>query len=158
MEQDLESSGWVVRRDFLGFGAVGAVLGILTWRAVMPPEPASDETLSVAEAQAQARTGRITLVDIRTPGEWDATGVGEHAHPLDMRRDDFISALQDLAPKDAPIALICARGVRSARLAADLREAGFTRIIDVPEGMIGSSAGPGWIAAGLPLKPHEGDE
>ena len=32
-----------------------------------------------------------------------------------------------------------------------LREAGFTNIIDVPEGMLGSGAGPGWLKSGLPL-------
>ena len=71
-----------------------------------------------------------------------------------MRRDDFIDVLAELTQGDrtAPVALICARGVRSRRMSARLTEAGFTRIIDVPEGMLGSGAGPGWLKAGLPIE------
>jgi hypothetical protein len=32
-----------------------------------------------------------------------------------------------------------------------LENAGFTNIIDVPEGMMGSRAGPGWLKRGLPV-------
>jgi len=32
-----------------------------------------------------------------------------------------------------------------------LEKAGFTRIVDIPEGMLGSSAGPGWLARDLPV-------
>ena len=48
------------------------------------------------------------------------------------------------------MALICAGGVRSARLANRLDAAGLGPILDVPEGMEGSAAGPGWIKSGLP--------
>lgn len=97
----------------------------------------------------------ITLIDIRRPDEWQRTGVGAGAVPLDMRRRDFTAALLEVTEgrTDVPIALICARGVRSARLSAAMTDAGFTNIIDVPEGMLGSGAGPGWIKSGLPLVP-----
>ena len=90
---------------------------------------------------------------IRRPDEWRATGVPEGAQPVDMRRDDVITAILAAAGGDParPIALICARGVRSARLATTLHAAGFTHVIDVNEGMLGSAAGPGWIRAGLPV-------
>ena len=109
--------------------------------------------LTVQEAAAKVETGEISLIDIRRPDEWQSTGVPKGGHPLDMRRDDFIAALDQLVDgdRDRPVALICARGVRSDRLSARLTEAGFTNIIDVPEGMLGSSAGPGWLASGLPL-------
>lgn len=110
-------------------------------------------TLTVQEAHAKAIAGEITLVDIRRPDEWAATGSGEGAQRLDLRRDDFTDAMATLVGGDlnAPIALICARGVRSARESNRLQEAGFTNIIDVPEGMLGSRAGPGWLGAGLPV-------
>ena len=109
--------------------------------------------LTATEAFAKAATGKITLIDIRTPEEWAETGTAAGAQRLDMRRDDFVSALDKLIGGDRtnPIALICARGVRSSRLSRTLREAGFTNIIDVPEGMLGSYAGPGWIERGLPV-------
>ena len=116
--------------------------------------PAFDgQKLGVSEAHRLAGLGLITLLDIRRPDEWAATGVGKGAHPLDMRRDDFLDELTRLTggARDAPVALICARGVRSARLANRLKAAGYSHIIDVPEGMLGSGAGPGWLAAGLPV-------
>ncbi len=113
---------------------------------------AGDE-MQPPEALAALRAGEILLVDIRRPEEWAATGIAEGALPLDMRRDDFVAAVTALAGGDRkrPVALICAAGVRSDRTAERLAAAGFTDIIDVPEGMEGSAAGPGWIARGLPV-------
>ena len=112
-----------------------------------------DASLSAPDALAAAQTGQITLIDIRRPDEWARTGMPVGAVPLDMRRDDFVTALlaQDGVAKDKPIALICARGVRSRRLSKQLTDGGFTKIIDVPEGMLGSGAGPGWVKRGLPV-------
>ena len=39
-------------------------------------------------------------------------------------------------------------------LAELMAGAGFTSVFDVTEGMIGSSAGPGWIDAGLPVAAY----
>ena len=111
-------------------------------------------SISVAEAHARARTGALFLIDIRRPDEWQRTGIAEGAHPIDMRRSDFTDALLALTGGlRAPVALICARGVRSRALTQRLAKAGFTRIIDVPEGMLGSGAGPGWLNSGLPVEP-----
>jgi rhodanese-related sulfurtransferase len=109
--------------------------------------------IGVAEAHRMAQAGEIVLVDIRRPDEWAATGSPASGRRLDMRREDFVEALLDLTGGDrgAQVALICARGVRSSRLTNRLTEAGFTNIIDVPEGMLGSAAGPGWVREGLPL-------
>lgn len=111
------------------------------------------DQLSVQDAHAQAVAGQILLIDIRRPDEWARTGVGEGAMPLDMRRPDFAEVLLGLTQGrvDSPVALICARGVRSRHLTARLVAAGFSQIIDVPEGMLGSGAGPGWLRAGLPV-------
>jgi len=116
-------------------------------------EASAATKLSAPDAHKQAVAGDIVLVDIRRPDEWAKTGSGEGAARIDMRRSDFLDALLALTSgkTDAPVALICARGVRSARMNNRLIEAGFTRIIDVPEGMLGSRAGPGWIKRGLPL-------
>lgn len=107
---------------------------------------------STPDAHTAALTGTVLLIDIRRPDEWERTGVGEAAVPLDMRRSDFIDALlaRTKGRRDVPVALICARGVRSRRMTERLTEAGFSTIIDVPEGMLGSGAGPGWLKRGLP--------
>ncbi len=116
-------------------------------------EAVAGEQLDAPTAHDYANAGRITLVDIRRPDEWAKTGSGEGAVRLDMRRDDFIDELKKITGGETskPVALICARGVRSARMTNLLTKAGFTNIIDVPEGMLGSAAGPGWIKRGLPL-------
>ena len=116
-------------------------------------EDALGDALSPDSAHALAVTGQIKLIDIRRPDEWAATGSGVGAERLDMRRDDFLAALTTLIADDldAPIALICARGVRSAHMSNQLSAAGFTNIINVPEGMLGSVAGPGWLERGLPV-------
>lgn len=112
----------------------------------------TDGKLSVRDAHAAAASGAITLVDIRRPDEWARTGVGQGAVPIDMRDRDFIDQLLTyVTDKNAPVALICARGVRSRGMTRKLTAAGFTNIIDVPEGMLGSGAGPGWLASGLPI-------
>ena len=98
-------------------------------------------------------TKEIILLDIRRPDEWEKTGSGKGTHRLDMRRNDFIAVLDKLVKgnRSMPVALICARGVRSNLMSQRLSNAGYTNIIDVPEGMLGSKAGPGWIKRKLPL-------
>jgi rhodanese-related sulfurtransferase len=50
------------------------------------------------------------------------------------------------------VALICARGNRSIRAQQALRDAGFKRVLNIREGMLGSSYGRGWLKRGLPLE------
>jgi rhodanese-related sulfurtransferase len=139
-----------VRRGILLGGLALSGLGAAHWFNIGGSIEGS--ALSVQDAHAAASAGTLTLIDIRRPDEWRTTGIGEGAIPLDMRDPAFEEKLLALvAGVQAPVALICARGVRSRHLASRLEGAGFTNIIDVPEGMFGSGAGPGWIAAGLPL-------
>ncbi len=148
------------RRRFLiggGITAIGAASVVvldgqnLLYAALA--EDFSGASLTPAEAHSAAVAGDIILIDIRRPDEWIKTGSGEGATRIDMRRDDFVDQLTQLTNGDfsTPVALICARGVRSSRLSNRLKDAGFTKIIDVPEGMLGSSAGPGWLERGLPV-------
>ncbi|MFL4468544.1 rhodanese-like domain-containing protein [Tateyamaria armeniaca] len=142
------------RASGLGAGAliVGGAVFASRWFNISA-EAGVDGTLSVPDAHKAAVSGTALLIDIRRPDEWQRTGVGEGAIALDMRRDDFTEALlaQTEGRTDAAIALICARGVRSRGLTRRLTSAGFTNIIDVPEGMLGSGAGPGWLKRGLPV-------
>ena len=146
------------RMTRLSFGilGVGAVVGGTVFAARwfnITADASADGTLSTPDAHAAALSGEIILVDIRRPDEWERTGLGEGAVPIDMRRDDFTDALlvQTGGRTDRPVALICARGVRSRKMTQRLLGAGFTMIIDVPEGMLGSGAGPGWVKRGLPV-------
>lgn len=121
------------------------------------PAWAEVKTISAPEALRAAKAGEAVLVDIRQPEEWKQTGVAEGAKLIPMRHPDggagFVRDLLAAAKGDrnAPIALICRTGNRSAATAKALADAGFTRILDVSEGMAGSSAGPGWVRRDLPM-------
>lgn len=137
------------RRAFLG-GA--GVLALAAASYSLWPRASGAQTLSVEEAHTLAASGDIVLVDIRRPDEWARTGVPEHGVTIDMRRDDFEAAVT-AAAGGKPVALICARGVRSRRSAAKLLAAGVADVLDVPEGMLGSQSGAGWLGKDLPTVP-----
>lgn len=111
-------------------------------------------TLSAPEAYEHARSGALTLIDIRTPPEWRQTGVAEGARRIDMRDKAFVDEVLAAAggSKDAPIAIICRTGNRTTYVQKELMGRGFTRVFNVKEGMAGSGAGPGWIKRGLPVE------
>ena len=154
----------LTRRTALGAGVVALGGGALAWPALRDgfwaalTQDTGAAALAAPDALERVRTGALVLVDIRRPDEWARTGIAEGALALDMRRADFAEALTAAlgGNRSAPVAVICARGVRSAALANRLAAAGFTALIDVPEGMMGSRAGPGWLARGLPVRPCAG--
>lgn len=119
----------------------------------------SGPTLTAPEAYAKAQAGTLTLIDIRHPREWRQTGVAKGALRIDMTDTQgeagFVQRVstQMGGHKNAPIGLLSLAGNRGANAQHVLREAGFTEVYNVREGMNGSSAGPGWIARGLPLQP-----
>ena len=116
---------------------------------------ASPSIMSAPDALAAAQSGQIILVDIRTRGEWQQTGLAQPALPISMHEAGFIRNLAAALGGDRtrPVAIICAVGGRTAHMAGILKTAGFTNVFDVSEGMFGSSAGPGWLKRGLPVKP-----
>lgn len=119
-------------------------------------------TLSAAEARELAAGDGLTIIDIRRPDEWRKTGLPAGAAQATIRFGrgpaDFLGRMRTLTggDQDRPIALICAAGVRSAYAAKLLREQGYTRVYDISEGMLGSDAGPGWLASGLPTRSCDG--
>lgn len=164
MQTDTETTKpRATRRNFLlgGTAAVAAGGAVFTsrWFNIFA-EASAEGMLTVETAFAQAEAGEIYLLDIRRPDEWERTGIATPAIPLDMRRDDFETVLQAIfaASGERPVALICARGVRSDRMNTRLATAGFTDILDVPEGMLGSGAGPGYLDRDLPLRQPTADE
>lgn len=136
--------------------AVAGTVGASVYQSRALPEGGMQMT--PPEALAALRAGSVVLIDIRSPEEWAMTGLAEGAVPIDMRRPDFVEAVRDiLGPQDRRVALICARGVRSRQMTRLLLEAGIAPIIDVPEGMLGSPAGPGWVKRDLPVVTWTGE-
>ncbi len=120
----------------------------------------SGGTIGVKEAFKRAAEGSIVLVDIRLPSEWRQTGIGVNAKAITMHQSiyKFVDALKKAAGAEKrPIELICAEGVRSSAMQNMLKQYGFKGVIDVHEGMMGGTEGPGWIKAGLPVRPFNPD-
>jgi rhodanese-related sulfurtransferase len=119
----------------------------------------SGPELSAPDALGRAEAGKLTIIDIRTPQEWRQTGIGKGAQRLDMHHpggpDGFVADVLARVggDKSAPIGLICRTGNRSGQMQRLLLDKGFTHVFNVREGMVGSSAGPGWIKRGLPVEP-----
>ena len=119
----------------------------------------SGPTLTAPDAYAKAQAGTLTLIDIRHPDEWRKTGVANGALRIDMTdmqgEAGFVERVTAKmgGKKNAPIALLSLAGNRGGNAQQVLREAGFTQVYNVREGMNGGSAGPGWIARGLPVQP-----
>jgi len=131
------------------------LLPVLVLMSVLAAPPArAAEAVDAAQAYRAAVAGEAVLIDIRTPDEWAATGVPAPAVTADALADGFLDRVMDLVDWDRarPIILICAAGVRSEHASGVLRAAGFTAVGHVPEGVVGSEAGPGWLARGLPVE------
>ena len=76
------------------------------------------------EKLEQLRAEGVVIVDVRRQDEWEHTGLIEGSHPLtffdEKGRYDakaWLSQLDMLVKPDQPVVLICARGVRSAKIA-----------------------------------------
>jgi rhodanese-related sulfurtransferase len=119
------------------------------------------EVLTPDEARAMAERGELTIFDIRLPVEWERTGIPQGALAIALQdqtqqpRADFVADVLAALDDDPtrPIALICARGHRSAFARQWLLESGFGRVYDISEGMVGGEYGPGWLARDLPTEP-----
>lgn len=138
----------------LGLGALAAVIltGAGPAMAANSANSAKISTMKPDAAHKAALAGEIILIDIRTPGEWLETKVGDGAIGLDMREKNFVPTLVMLrrANPDKPIALICRTGNRTGYVTTTLASQGFPGLIDVNEGMQGGPNGPGWLKRGLP--------
>ncbi|MBK1641426.1 sulfurtransferase [Chromatium okenii] len=120
---------------------------------------AANATLTPPEVLSKLQAGELTLIDIRTPEEWRGSGVVAEAKRIDLQDPDGATGFTTKVlaavngDKTAPVAVICRTGSRSGYAQRFLQKQGFTNVINIPEGMIGSMAGPGWIERGLPIKP-----
>lgn len=121
--------------------------------AACAPSSAGPE-LSAPEAYQRAQAGQLRIVDIRRPEEWRQTGVAQGAARIDMRRPDFAQAVLQAVNgnPDAPIGIICRTGNRTTQIQKAMRDAGFTQVYNIREGMAGSGAGPGWLRRQLPVE------
>lgn len=79
---------------------------------------------------AQARTlvaQGATLLDVRSPGEYSS---GHIDGAINVPVGELESQLAKI-PKDRPVVVYCASGIRSSRAASALREAGYKDVHDL---------------------------
>ncbi|MFI9024704.1 rhodanese-like domain-containing protein [Streptomyces sp. NPDC053560] len=94
--------------------------------------------------QASARLGELTVIDVRTPGEYAAGHLpGAYNVPLD-RIDEAVPALRSAASR-AGLLMVCASGNRSARACAELAER------DVPAATL-TGGTEDWLRHGLEVR------
>jgi monothiol glutaredoxin len=103
----------------------------------------SFRNLSVADADAQARAGAITLIDVRPPEERAIAAVSV---PFAGLEDGGLERLLAL-PKDTPFAFLCHHGGRSAQAAMYFAQQGFGDVCNVVGGIDAWSLG---IDPGIP--------
>jgi len=115
-------------------------------------------SLSASNARALQEEGELVLIDIRQPEEWRETGMPQGAKGVSMAHPEggqgFLREVLALVDgnKNAAIALICRTGNRTSQVVPALQQWGFTQIYHIPEGMLGSRFGAGWIPSGLPIE------
>ena len=96
--------------------------------------------------------GGVPLIDVRTPPEWQHTGVIEDSHLMTFFDadgsydvDKWLQQLQRVATADEPLMLICAVGGRSNVISRLLDEQlGYTKVHNVARGI------KQWIEEGRP--------
>ncbi len=91
----------------------------------------SFRNLSVVDADARARAGTITLVDVRPPQERAIAAVRA---PHEALEDGGLERLLAM-PADAPIAFLCHHGGRSAQAAMHFAQRGFSQLYNVVGGI-----------------------
>ena len=133
---------------------------VAVWTIVASAALAGGEVIDAPRAHALATSGELVIVDVRTIEEWTQTGVPEGAREVALLPewgvanptfvDDVLAAVGN--DKSTPVALICARGNRSAYAQGLLERNGFSTVYSISEGMIGSTHGPGWLNRGLPVE------
>lgn len=104
---------------------------------------------SLQSLQAQG----MTIIDVRRPDEWSDTGIIEGSHGITFfdakgRYDvnAWISELSELVKPDEPFVLICARGVRSSKIAELLdKRLGYSAVHNVTDGILN------WLKQGQPV-------
>jgi len=107
-----------------------------TMVAELPP------TLSASELAEAQRAGAVTLVDVRTPAEFQSAHIpGSYNVPLDQLAEHRA----EFGGVGSPLVLVCRSGMRARQAEQSLQEADIPRL-HVLDGGVGA-----WEQAGLPL-------
>jgi rhodanese-related sulfurtransferase len=122
--------------------------------ALLATQPVSAEVIHIGNAETQELLKQgVTIVDIRTPGEWKQTGVvagSQLVQFVDEKgrydAEQFMLKVNAVADPSKPVVLICRSGNRTRTAAQLISSANPQRkVYNVKEGLIG------WNKSGLPM-------
>lgn len=135
MVLELHRIGYDRVMGYLGDGVTG---WLLSGRPV-------DQLRLIAPRQLAAKMegGGLTVLDVRTPAEWEA---GHLAGAVHLPLADLIAGRLPDVPPDTPLVSQCASGYRSNIAASLLRGKGFTDVSSLAGGI------RAWASAELPVK------
>lgn len=109
---------------------------------VIPHESVAPPALAASDLGDLVQDGGVTIVDIRTPAEFEAAHIpGSHNVPLGLLPEHA----RELGAAAGPVVLVCSSGVRARRAEETLRVAGLPRLHVLDGGLAA------WEAAGLPV-------
>jgi hydroxyacylglutathione hydrolase len=133
-----------VQRQLLrvGFTSLAGCLrgGMETWATAGLPVQGLAQ-MPVQELSPLRPPHGVQLLDVRTPGEWDA---GHLPGARYLFLGELPERLRDLNP-DEPVVVYCATGYRSSLAASLLQARGFRQIRNVPGGFTA------WTTSGFPV-------
>ena len=125
----------------------------------------SFHTIDHEEARRLLATGDVTVLDVRTPGEYEQLGHIPQAWLLPV---DLIASAPAVLPKDdRPVLVYCEHGVRSVAASRLLSAAGIDRVLNLAGGLAAWTGprefGPGvlrgpspWLIQNADLLPRGG--
>ncbi|WP_248395906.1 MULTISPECIES: rhodanese-like domain-containing protein [unclassified Bizionia] len=92
------------------------------------------KVLPVDEYKTQIEKGKVQLVDVRTPNEYNSGHI-KNAKNIDFFATSFESQFEKLN-KEKPLYIYCRSGARSRKAASKLSAMGFTEIYDLKGGYL----------------------
>ena len=100
--QHMKEQGKLSKRFDIMSDKITRRLFITALAAIAIPVPAMAEiqTMTVNQAYKAASKGEILFLDIRTPQEWQQTGIPEPAQPVSMHLKSFLTKLIKLTGGD----------------------------------------------------------
>jgi rhodanese-related sulfurtransferase len=127
------------------FSSAAVVLAVTLVLAAGVPAASAVKNLSVEQAREllEKQGGKLVVLDVRTPGEFDA-GHLKGATNVNVMAPDFESRVSTL-DRGKEYLVYCRTGNRSERAVQTLTRLGFTKLHHMTEGIVG------WQAKRLPL-------